>query len=106
VVTQDAGDLLASELGQVVVANAATHILLGQAPQAIDRLTSAFGLTEGERQLLLAARVGEGLLAGPGGQRAAFTAVASPGEHPLVTTTPELLASLQRSGENSRGDPR
>jgi type IV secretory pathway VirB4 component len=106
VVTQDAGDLLASELGQVVVANAATHILLGQAPQAIDRLTSAFGLTEGERQLLLAARVGEGLLAGPGGQRAAFTAVASPAEHPLVTTSPEFLASLERSGENSRGDPR
>ena len=38
VVTQDAGDLLASELGQAVVANAATHVLLGQAPQAIDRL--------------------------------------------------------------------
>jgi type IV secretory pathway VirB4 component len=88
VVTQDAGDLLASELGQVVVANAATQILLGQAPQAIDRLTAAFGLTEGERQLLLAARVGEGLLAGPGGQRAAFTAMASPAEHPLVTSDP------------------
>jgi type IV secretory pathway VirB4 component len=92
VVTQDAGDLLASELGQVVVANAATHILLGQAPQAIDRLTTAFGLTDGERQLLLAARVGEGLLAGPGGQRAAFTAMASPAEHPLVATDPAELA--------------
>jgi hypothetical protein len=98
VVTQDAGDLLASELGQAVVANAATHLLLGQAPQAIDRLTSAFGLTEGERQLLLAARVGEGLLAGPGGQRAAFTALASPAEHGLVTTDPaELAARLSPS---------
>ena len=77
VVTQDAGDLLASELGQAVVANAATQVLLGQAPQAIDQLTGAFGLTEGERQLLLAARVGEGLLAGSGGQRAAFCAQAS-----------------------------
>jgi TraG P-loop domain len=95
VVTQDAGDLLASELGQAVVANAATHLLLGQAPQAIDRLTSAFGLTEGERQLLLAARVGEGLLAGPGGQRAAFTALASPAEHGLVTTDPAELARQQ-----------
>jgi len=93
VVTQDAGDLLQSELGQAVVANAATHLLLGQAPQAIDRLTSAFGLTEGERQLLLAARVGEGLLAGPGGQRAAFTAMASPAEHALVTSDPAELAA-------------
>jgi type IV secretory pathway VirB4 component len=92
VVTQDAGDLLASELGQVVVANAATQVLLGQVPQAIDRLTAVFGLTEGERQLLLGARVGEGLLAGPGGQRAAFTAHASPAEHALVTSDPAELA--------------
>ena len=42
VVTQDAGDLLATDLGQAVVANAATQVLLGQAPQAIDRLTTAY----------------------------------------------------------------
>jgi type IV secretory pathway VirB4 component len=99
VVTQDAGDLLASELGQAVVANAATHVLLGQAPQAIDRLTSAFGLTEGERQLLLAARVGEGLLAGSGGQRAAFCAQASPAEHGLVTSDPAELAAAASAEE-------
>jgi hypothetical protein len=93
VVTQDAGDLLASELGQAVVANAATQVLLGQAPQAIDRLTSAFHLTDGERQLLLSARVGEGLLAGPGGKRAAFTALASPEEHALATSDPAELAA-------------
>ena len=98
-VTQDAGDLLASELGQAVVANAATHVLLGQAPQAIDRLTSAFGLTEGERQLLLAARVGEGLLAGSGGQRAAFWAQASPEEHGLVTSDPAELAAASSAAE-------
>jgi type IV secretory pathway VirB4 component len=99
VVTQDAGDLLGSELGQAVVANAATQVLLGQAPQAIDRLGSAFGLTEGERQLLLAARVGEGLLAGPGGQRAAFRAQASAEEHALVTSDPAELAAHPWAGE-------
>jgi type IV secretory pathway VirB4 component len=88
VVTQDAADLLATDLGQAVVANAATQVLLGQAPQALDQLTSAFGLTAGERQRLLAARVGEGLLAGPGGQRAWFAALASPAEHALITTDP------------------
>src|SRR5215211_491127 len=99
VVTQDAGDLLATDLGQAVVANAATHILLGQAPQAIDRLASAFGLTEGERQLLLAARVGEGLLAGSGGQRAAFCAQAAPEEHGLVTSDPAELAAAASAAE-------
>ena len=102
VVTQDAADLLASELGQAVVANAATQVLLGQAPQAIDRLTSAFALTEGERQLLLAARVGEGLLAGPGGQRAWFCAQASPAEHGLVTTDPRRSWGSRRSVRRSR----
>jgi type IV secretory pathway VirB4 component len=99
VVTQDAGDLLASELGQAVVANAATQVLLGQAPQAIDRLTSAFGLTEGERRLLLAARVGEGLLAGPGGQRAAFHAQASAEEHGVVTSDPAQPAAAGSAAE-------
>jgi len=92
VVTQDAADLLGSDLGQAVVANAATQVLLGQAPQAIDALAGAFGLSEGERALLLAARPGEGLLAG-GQQRVAFTATASRIEHAMVTSNPAELAA-------------
>src|SRR5690606_13549994 len=55
VVTQDAADLLGSELGKAVVANASTQILLRQAPQAIDEVAAAFDLTEGERLFLLSA---------------------------------------------------
>ena len=92
VVTQDAADLLGSPLGQAVVANAATQILLRQAPQSIDALSEAFGLSAGERSLLLGARRGDGLLAS-GPDRVAFSAVASPTEHRLVTSDPaELLA--------------
>ena len=39
IATQDTADLLGSDLGQAVVANAATQILLRQAPQAIDTVT-------------------------------------------------------------------
>jgi type IV secretory pathway VirB4 component len=85
VVTQDAADLLGSELGQAVVANAATQVLLRQAPQTIEALAEAFRLSEGEKAFLLAARQGEGILAG-GGERVAFRAVASPSEHRLVTS--------------------
>ena len=35
VVTQDAEDVLGSDLGRAVIANAATQVLLRQAPQAI-----------------------------------------------------------------------
>ena len=85
VVTQDPADLLAGPLGQAVVANAATQILLRQAPQSIDTIAERFGLSDGERAFLLAARRGEGLLAA-GTDRVAFTTVASPDEHRLCIT--------------------
>lgn len=93
VITQDVADVLGSDLGQAVVANAATQILLKQAPQAIDAIGDAFGLTAGERRLLLAARVGTGLLIS-GTNRTSFEAVASDAEHRLCTTRPSELADL------------
>ncbi len=92
VVTQDSGDLLGSDLGQAVVANATTQILLRQAPQTVDALTEAFHLSDGERAFLLSARQGEGLLAA-GSDRVAFQTVASPTEHRLVTSDPAELAA-------------
>jgi hypothetical protein len=85
VVTQDAADLLGSPLGQAVVANAATQILLRQAPQSIDTLTDAFGLSAGERAYLLGASRGQGLLAA-GVDRVAFSALASPAEDAICRT--------------------
>jgi type IV secretory pathway VirB4 component len=91
VATQDSGDLLGSELGRAVVTNAATQILLRQAPQAIEEIAAAFRLSAGERQFLLSAEQGQGLLSS-GTQRVAFEAVASDLEHQLVTTDPAELA--------------
>ncbi|MGC4750452.1 VirB4 family type IV secretion system protein [Micromonospora sp. DT201] len=82
VITQDVGDLLGSDLGQVVIANAATQVLLRQAPQAIDVIADVFGLTAGEARVLLGAGRGEGLLIS-GTHRVGFQAVASPQEHRL-----------------------
>ncbi|MHB1850371.1 MAG: VirB4 family type IV secretion system protein [Acidimicrobiales bacterium] len=94
VVTQDAADLLGSPLGQAVVANAATQILLRQAPQAIDALAEAFRLSEGERAYLLGAQRGEGLLAcGP--DRVAFAALSSASEHHWCTSDPAELAESE-----------
>jgi type IV secretory pathway VirB4 component len=99
VVTQDAADLLGSDLGQAVVANAATQILLRQAPQAIEAVGDAFGLSDGERAFLVSARRGEGLLSVAAHERVGFCAVASPAEHDLVTTDPVDLARLDDDGE-------
>ncbi|MFC4912261.1 VirB4 family type IV secretion system protein [Actinomadura gamaensis] len=99
VVTQDAADLLGSDLGRAVIANSATQILLRQAPQVIDQVADAFNLTDGERAFLLAAEQGQGLVsgAGDGSGRAAFSAIASPAEHALATTDPAELAGLDRT---------
>lgn len=87
VVTQDAADLLGSDLGQAVIANAATQILMCQAPQAIERIAETFSLTGGEARMLLAAGRGEALLLA-GSHRVAFQTVASAREHQLCATTP------------------
>jgi type IV secretory pathway VirB4 component len=97
VVTQDAADVLASDLGRAVVSNSATQILLRQAPQAIDQVCEAFRLSAGERAFLLAADRGEALLS-CGSQRVALRTLASSVEHTICTTDPAELADLETDG--------
>jgi type IV secretory pathway VirB4 component len=87
VVSQDAADVLGTDIGRAVVSNAATQILLRQAPQAIDAITDAFGLTDGERTFLLSCTRGDALLA-CGSARVAFHSLASDVEHDLIVTGP------------------
>lgn len=87
VVSQDPDDVLSTDIGRAVISNAATQVLLRQAPQAIDVVADAFGLTDGERAFLLSAGRGEALLA-CGSSRAAFSSLASDVEHHLIVTGP------------------
>lgn len=94
VVTQDADDVLASPLGRAIVSNAATQILLRQAPQAIDTISENFHLCHGEREFLLSAARGEALLlTGDRRHKVALISVAAPGEHEVITTDPGELAA-------------
>jgi hypothetical protein len=102
-VTQDAGDLLSSELGQSVIANAATQVLLRQAPQAIERIGEAFNLSAGERRYLLSCPTGSGLLVlanERGEERVPLKVVASAAEHRLVTSDPAELAELELEAQD------
>ncbi|QFU86756.1 VirB4 family type IV secretion system protein [Amycolatopsis sp. YIM 10] len=91
VATQDTADVLSTDLGKAIVSNAATQVLLRQAPQAIDEIAETFDLSAGERQFLLSADRGQGLLSS-GTQRVAFQSLASVTENFLVTTDPAELA--------------
>ncbi|MFF4602745.1 VirB4 family type IV secretion system protein [Streptomyces sp. NPDC001339] len=98
-VTQDADDVLTSPLGRAIVSNAATQILLRQAPQAIDTISENFHLCHGEREFLLSASRGEALLlTGDRRHKVALISVAAPGEHNVITTDPGELAAAQYPG--------
>jgi type IV secretory pathway VirB4 component len=87
-ITQDVEDFLATEMGKAIIQNSSMQILLKQSAAAIDKIAEVFYLSEGEKHLLLAADIGEGLFfAGPA--HAAMRVIASPEEHALATTRPQ-----------------
>lgn len=96
-ITQDVADLLSTDLGRSVAANAATQLLLRQAPQNLDDVCRLFHLSAGERQIVATAERGAALLTS-GHERAAFRAITSPLEHRLITTDPVELAHLEGEG--------
>jgi type IV secretory pathway VirB4 component len=87
-ITQDVEDFLGQDIGKAIVTNSALRLLLKQSPTAIDKLGEIFYLSQGEKQLLMAANVGEGIFfAGP--HHAPIRIVASEGEHKLINTKPQ-----------------
>ena len=61
-----------------------------QSTAAIEEVAKTFYLSQGERHLLLAADVGEGLFFA-GNNHVAIRVVASPDEHKLITTKPQEI---------------
>ncbi len=95
-ITQDVEDFLARDIGKAIVTNSALRVLFKQSPAAIDKVGDVFYLSQGERQLLLGANIGEGIFFA-GTNHAPITVVASPEEHKLITTKPQELLQ-QRPG--------
>ncbi len=89
-ITQDVEDFLNQDLGKSIVTNSALRVLFKQSPAAIDKVGDVFYLSQGERQLLLGANIGEGIFFA-GNNHAPITVVASPEEHKLITTRPQEL---------------
>ena len=104
-ITQDVEDFLSTDYGKAIVTNSSLQFLLKQSPAAIDKVTEVFYLSEGERNLLLSAEIGEGLFfAGP--NHVAIRIQAAPDEHVLITSSPEEAAGKQDLGKaQERTDP-
>lgn len=99
-ITQDVEDFLSQDIGKAIVTNSALRLLLKQSPAAIDKIGELFYLSQGEKQLLLAANVGEGIFfAGP--HHAPIRVVASAEEYKLITTKPQELYEGSENKENA-----
>ncbi len=99
-ITQDVEDFLSADLGKAIIQNSSLQVLLKQSTAAIDKIADVFYLSEGEKHLLLAADIGEGLFfAGPA--HAAMRVISSPTEHELATTNPQELEARRRAAKES-----
>ncbi len=89
-ITQDVDDFLNTDYGKEIVTNSSIQILLKQHSAAIELIGGVFYLSEGEKQLLLAANKGEGIFFA-GQNHVAIQVIASEDEHNLITSNPEEL---------------
>lgn len=99
--TQDVQDFLASDYGKAILSNSSIQILLKQSPSEIETVVKTFNLSDGERQLVLSAEVGEGLFFA-GQNHVTMQVVASPFEHDLITSSPQERQTLDKKAEVSQ----
>ena len=100
-ITQDVEDFLGQDIGKAIVTNSALRVLLKQSPAAIDKVAEVFYLSQGEKQLLLGANVGEGIFFA-GNQHVPILIVSSPAEHQLITTKPQEVLARQAAASKKQ----
>ncbi len=84
-ITQDVEDFINSKYGKPIVSNASMQLLLKQSTSSINSLEETFGLSEAEKQQLVASNIWEGLLFA-WNQHVAVKILASPEEKEFITT--------------------
>lgn len=102
--TQDIEDFLSSDYGKGILSNSSVQILLKQGSSEVEALAKTLNLSEGEKQYLLTAQVGEGLLfAGQNHVTAQF--VASQFEYDLITSKPQDLVETAQNTPPPQAPP-
>jgi hypothetical protein len=86
-ITQDVSDLVNSKAGTAVLANSSYSLLLRQKPAVIDSVVKKFHLSQMEKEYLLTATQGKGILI-LDNEHQELEVVASPEEYKIITTNP------------------
>lgn len=94
--TQDVEDFLSTDYGKAVLSNSSIQILLKQGTTEVDMITKTFFLSEGEKELLISADVGEGLFFA-GQNHVAIKSIAAPFEHAIITSNPADILKQQQA---------
>lgn len=95
VISQNVDDFLASAYGKAIITNSALKLLLKQSSAAINQIAEVFYLSQGEKQLLVSAGVGEGIFFA-GQNHVALKVISSPDEHALATTKPSEILEARK----------
>ncbi|MFC1627190.1 VirB4-like conjugal transfer ATPase, CD1110 family [Patescibacteria group bacterium] len=103
-ITQDVEDFISSDYGKAIVTNSSIQILMKQSTAAIDKLTSVFYLSEGEKHLLMSTGVGNGIIFA-GSNHVALKVVASPEEHQLITSDPKEILAKKAAAATTKPQP-
>jgi len=98
-ITQDVADLVASKAGHAVLANTSYTFLLRQKPAVIQNVSRTFNLSNTEREFLISAKLGNGILILEN-EHQELEVIASPVEHKLITTNPDELIKLNEKKEH------
>ena len=96
-ITQDVADLVASKAGHAVLANTSYTFLLRQKPAVINNVSSTFHLSQPEKEFLISAKLGNGILILEN-EHQEIEVIASPEEHKLITTNPDEM--IKESEQN------
>lgn len=89
-INQEVEGMLGSEAGKSVLANSAYTFLMRQKPAVIEQIQETFHLSKSERDHLLSASVGEGILLMED-EHTELKVIASEEEYNIITTNPDEL---------------
>jgi type IV secretory pathway VirB4 component len=92
--TQDVQDFLSTDYGKAILSNSSIQMLLKQSPSEVDLVSQTFYLSQGEKELLLSADIGEGLFFA-GQSHVAMKVIAAPFEHTMITSNPQEILKMQ-----------
>ncbi len=98
-ITQDVGDLLRNDAGKALLNNSEYTLLLRQKSSIIDDVEKTFHLSPKERERLLTAKTGEGILI-ISNEHSEIKIIASPKEHAVITTNADEKLAREREKAN------